>query len=103
MGIEFHHLHKFTEEVLSVMRPRRSLWMILYRKDGQGLMSHPFKGLVIEIDLREFDLIRIERIGVHTESMVLGGDHHPTRFDFFDRLIGSPVAKFQLECPSTKG
>ena len=35
--------------------------------------------------------------------MVLGGDHHLAGFQIFDRLIGSPMAEFQFECPSTKG
>ena len=43
-------------------------------------MPHPFQGLVVEIDLGEFDLFRIQRIGVNTEPMILGSDHHLTRF-----------------------
>ncbi len=66
-------------------------------------MSHPLQGLVIEVDLREFNLIGIERGGIYTESMVLGSNHHSARLKVFDRLIGSPMAKFQFECPSSKG
>ena len=77
--------------------------MILDGEDGKVLMPHSFDRPVIEVHLCDFDLIGIERFGIDTESMVLGGDHHPAGFEVFDRLIGSPMAKFQFECPSTKG
>ena len=66
-------------------------------------MPHPFDRPVIEVHLCDFDLIGVDRFGVDTESMVLGSDHDPAGLDVFDRLIGSPVAKFQFECFSTKG
>ena len=103
MGMELHHLHKFTEEILSVMGPWRGLGVILDGKDGKILMPHPFERPVIEVHLCDFDLIGIERVGIDRESMVLGGDHYPTGLEVFDRLIGSPMAKFQFECSSTKG
>jgi hypothetical protein len=34
MGLKLHYPHKFTEEVLSVMRAWGGLRMILDRKDG---------------------------------------------------------------------
>ena len=103
MGMELHHLHKFTEEILSVVRPWRGFGMILDGEDGKVLMPHSFDRPVIEVHLCDFDLIGIERFGIDTESMVLGGDHYPAGLEVFDRLIGSPMAKFQFECPSTKG
>ena len=103
MGMELHHLHKFTKEILSVVGPRRGLWVILNGKNGKVLMPHSFDRSVIEVHLCDFDLIGIERVGIDRESMVLGRDHYPTGLEVFDRLIGSPMAKFQFECPSAKG
>ena len=103
MRVELHHLHEFTEEILSVVWPWRGLGMILDGKDGKVLMPHPFDRPVIEVHLCDFYLIGIERFGIDTESMVLGGDHDPTGLEVFDGLVGSPMAKFQFECLSTKG
>jgi len=101
--MRFHHLYKFTKEILSIVRTWRGLWVILHGKDGQVLMPHPFQGLIVEVPLSEFDFIRIERVGIDTESMVLGGDHHPTGPDVFDGLIGPAMAEFQFEGPPPQG
>ena len=77
--------------------------MILDGEDGKVLMPHSFDRPVIEVHLRDFDLIGIKRFGIDTESMVLGGNHYPTGLEVFDRLIGSPMTKFQFKCPSPKG
>ena len=94
MGVKFHHPYEFTKKVLGVVRAWGGLWVILHGKDGQVLMPHPFKRPVIEVYLCEFDLLRIERIWVNTESVVLGGDHHPAGLEILDGLIGSAVAEF---------
>ena len=102
-GIRFHHLHEFTKEILSVVGPWRGLGVILDGKDGKFLMPHPFERSVIEVQLCDFDLIGIERVGIDRESMILRGDHDPTGLEVLDRLIGPPMAEFQFERPSTKG
>ena len=60
-------------------------------------MSHPFRGTVIQVDLREFYLIRVQGLRIYTEPVILGGDDDPPRGQIFNRLIRPPVTEFQLE------
>jgi hypothetical protein len=40
---------------------------------------------------------RLDTLGVHTEAVVLAGDLHPPSLEVSDRMIGTTVAKAQLE------
>jgi hypothetical protein len=89
-----HHLYKFFEQVLRIMRPWRGFGMVLYGKDREPLVPHPLQGLVVQIYLGEFDFCRIQRVRVNTKPMILGSDHHLTGYEIFNRLVGTPMAKF---------
>src|SRR6266567_7563512 len=43
----FHHLHKILEQIMGIMRPRGSLWVILHREQRQIAVPHSFQGIVI--------------------------------------------------------
>ncbi len=59
--------------------------------------------MIVEIDLGEFDLLWVKGLGIHTEPMVLGGDHDLAREQIFHRLVGPAMAKFQLEGSASEG
>jgi hypothetical protein len=77
--------------------------MILDREDRQFLVPHPLRRTVIEIDLGQFDFFSVQGIGIHTKPVILGSDHDPSGPKIFDGLIGSSMAEFQLEGPSSHG
>jgi hypothetical protein len=55
------------------MRTRRSLGVVLDAKDWQFLVAHSFNGLIVQVNVREFDVFR-QRFRIHRETVVLGGD-----------------------------
>lgn len=75
--------------------------MILDREDGQRFVPQALKGLVVQIDMRRFN-IRRKRRGVDSKAMVLGGNLHFACPLVENRLIGSTVAELQLECLSSE-
>jgi hypothetical protein len=70
--------------------------MILDAKDGFALMAHAFDGLVVEVDAVHGN-IRRESPGVHSETVVLGGDFDFAGGEVFDGLIRAAMAEFEFE------
>ena len=77
--------------------------MILHGEYGKPLMPHPFRSLVVEVDLSQFNFFRIERMKVDAEPVVLGSDGDFSSLKIFDRLICTSVTEFQLKRLSSKG
>ena len=70
--------------------------MILNGKCGKLLTADTREGIVVEINVRRFDILAAERIHVNAEPVVLGG-----YFDFFrrkmhHRMIRTAMAEFQF-------
>lgn len=63
------------------MRARACLGMILHRKDWQLFVANPGYGLIIEIEMGDFDLLIVNRVGAECKPMILTGD--------FDLLVES--------------
>ncbi len=76
--------------------------MILHREDRQCFVPHSLQGLVVKVDLCQFDLLRIERAGIHRKTVILRGNMDFPRLKVFDRLISPPVAELQFKCLSAK-
>ena len=66
-------------------------------------VSKTFNGVVIEIHMRDFNVICRETMGIYTESVVLGGDFNLAREEVFDRVIGPVMSKFEFVCFGTQG
>src|ERR1043166_445781 len=69
----FNQFAKLIEEVTGIMWAGRGFRVILHAEHGHFTMAHSFNGLVVEIDVRNFDL-RGQRIGINGETVVLRGD-----------------------------
>ena len=65
-------------------------------------MAHAFDGAVVEVDVGDFH-VRRQRVRVHGEPVVLGGDGDPSGAEVLDRLVAAAVAEFQLEGGATEG
>src|SRR5580704_13513212 len=74
------------EERRGIMGAGGGFGMILDAKDGFALMAHAFDGLVVEVDAVHGN-IRRESPGVHSETVVLGGDFDFAGGEVFDGLI----------------
>jgi len=77
--------------------------MILHAEQGQILVAHAFVGVVVQVDVRDFDVARRERFRIDAETMILRGDFHLAGEQVFDRVIRAVMPEFQLECFAAEG
>ena len=64
-GISFawlHQLHEIVEQVVRIVRAGRGLRMILHAEHGMAAMAEAFQRFVVQIDVRDFEFVQIERI-----------------------------------------
>jgi hypothetical protein len=61
------------------------------------LVSHSLHTAVIQIDMGNHHLLR-QRLGTHTETVVLGGDFHSAGDKVLHRLVAAPMTEFELVC-----
>src|SRR5579864_6537904 len=61
-------LHEIVEQVMRVVRAGRCFRMILNAEDRFAAVAETFQRLVIQVDVREFHFVLVERIGVHREA-----------------------------------
>ena len=59
------------------MRPRRRFRVILDREERQIAVPHAFQRVVIQIHVSQFNFTLRQRIGIHSEIVIVSGD-----FDF---------------------
>jgi hypothetical protein len=76
--------------------------MVLYAKQRDLAVPHPFQRAVVEVDVRQFD-IGGQSGGIDSETVILRGDLDLARAVIEDGLIGPPVAEFQLERLRSQG
>ena len=76
--------------------------MILHAEKGQILVAQALVGVVIEIQMCDFDFARRERVRVDAKTMILCRDLHLIGQQVFNRMVRTVVAKFQLEGSAAK-
>ena len=76
--------------------------MILNRKDRQRPMPHSFYGLIVEVDVGQFQVRVLNGVHVHAKPVVLRGYFNLTGEQIFDWVIRPVVPEFELEGFSTE-
>jgi len=66
-------------------------------------VAHSFICVIVQIDVRDFDFARWQRIGIDTEAVILGGYFHFLREEILYRVIRSVMPEFQLESAAAEG
>src|SRR5262245_37119808 len=97
-----HLGHEFVEEVGRVVRARSGLGMVLDRKDRQAFVSHSFQTAVVQVEMRQLNLVVVQTVGIDREAMVMRGNLYSAAAYVFDGLIASAMAEFEFECLSTE-
>ena len=69
-----HELDEFVEEVVRIVRPRRRFRVILHAERGVVAMAEAFERLIVEIHVRDFEFVEVERIGIDREAVIVRGD-----------------------------
>ncbi len=97
------HVDKSVKKIDRVVGARCMFRVIL---DGEGrvfFVAHPFKAVIVEIDMSHLYVISWQTLSIEAEAMVLGCYLHMTGAEIFDRLIASAVTKFQFICFAAAG
>ncbi len=71
--------------------------MILHAEERQRLVAHALVGIVVQIDMRDFDFARRQRFRIDAETMILSGDFYLLGQQILYGVIRTVVAEFQLE------
>ncbi len=78
------------------MRAGRGLGVILHAEHGMAAVAEAFERLVVQIHVRDFELVEVERVGIDGEAVIVRRD-----FDFAGdliqhRMIRAAVAELEL-------
>ena len=76
--------------------------MILHAEKGQILVAQTLVGMVIEVQMGDFDLARQEGVRVDAKTMILCRDLHLIGQQVFHWMVRTVVAEFQLEGSAAK-
>ena len=70
--------------------------MILHAINRLGFVTHPFDGLIIQVDAIDADLLG-QRGRIDGKPVVLRRNLHPAGLQIFDRLVGPRCPNFSLK------
>ena len=82
---------------MGIVRPRRSLRMILHTEQRQVAVTQAFERLIIQINVRELDFGLRQRVGIDGEIVVMRGDLDFAGVELLDRMIAAVVSEFEFE------
>jgi hypothetical protein len=60
-------------------------------------VPHALKSLIVQVDVSEFHIFILERIYVHTETVILRGDFYFAGEQILNWLVAAAVSKFKFE------
>ena len=87
MGEFFHHVGELGEEVVGVVGTGRSFRVILHSEEGELFVAHAFVGVVVEIEVSDFDFAGRQRFGIDAEAVILRGDFDLIGQEILYRMI----------------
>src|SRR5436853_2090065 len=94
----FHHVEEFREQVIRIMRTGRCFGMILNAECRNGTMLETLDGVVVQVKMRHFDVVDIETLRIHGESVILRRDLDLIPIDIEHRMISAVMPELELEC-----
>ena len=71
--------------------------MILHAEQRQFFVAHTFVGVIVQVDVCDFNFPGRKRIGVHGKTVILRGDFHLFGKEILYRVIRAMVAELQLK------
>src|SRR5262247_3208647 len=95
-----HQVGEAVEQVVGVVRPGRSLGVVLHREHRPLAMPQPFAGAVVEVEMRRLPPVRRHRRRVDGEAVVLRGDLDLAGGDVLHWVVRAVVPERQLVRPA---
>src|SRR5271168_5084948 len=81
---------------MRIMRPRRSLRMILHGEKRQRFVPQSLQRVVVQIYMRQLNLVGIDRLRIDSEVVVVRRDLHLAVGHILNRMISAVMAELQL-------
>ena len=78
------------------MRAGRGFGVVLDAEDGLAPVAETFERLVVQVDVGDVDVVRVERIGIDREAVVVRGDFDALGELVHHGMVGAAVAELQL-------
>jgi hypothetical protein len=92
----FHQFYEFVEQVVRVVWAGGCFGVVLDAEGRDVFAAEAFVGVVVEIQMRQFDLFFIQCVDVHAEAVVLAGYFDLAGLEVLDRVIGAVVTELEL-------
>src|ERR1035441_5283903 len=92
-----HHLRKFLEQIMRIMRPGRGFRVILHAEQRQIPMPQAFERLVVQINVRQLNFAVGQRVWIDGEVMVVRRDLDLSGLQLLHRMILAVIAILLLE------
>ena len=93
----FHHREEFLEQVVGIMRARRRFGMVLNAERGHGTMLETLDSVVVQVDVRHFDVVQIEAVRIYRETVILCRDLDLIALETENRMVSAVVAELEFE------
>ena len=71
--------------------------MVLNRENRQIAVTKAFQSLVVQVEVRAFDLSGIKGVRIHCETVVLTSDLDSARLFVQHRLVAPPMPELEFE------
>ena len=71
-----HRVGELREEIARIVRAGGGFGVVLDAEQGHVFVAHAFVGVVVEVDVGDFDVARGQRFRIDAEAVILGGDFH---------------------------
>src|ERR1700737_4867679 len=84
-----HQLREVVEQIVRIVRSGCGFRMVLHAEYRLAAMAEALQRLIVQIDVSDLDLAQFERIRVHCEPVVLGGDLTAPRNLIPPGMVGS--------------
>src|SRR6185437_3525935 len=91
-----HHLPEVAEQVVRIVRAGRRLRVILHGEQRQRLVPQPFQRLVVQVNVRQFLLVDVDRIWIDGKVVIVRGDLYLARGVIAHRMVAAMMAKLQF-------
>ena len=85
------------------MRPRRSFRVVLDTECRDGTVLEAFDSVVVEVDVSHANVIEIEAVRIHSETMILSRYLDLIAVNVENRMVSPVMAEFELERTAAQG
>src|SRR3974377_1120113 len=69
-----HHVGELREQVMGIVGAGRRFRMVLHAEERQILVAQTLVGVIVQVQMCDFDVARRERVGIDTKTVILSGD-----------------------------